>query len=93
MWSNAQFLCPRVANLNNASVPPSAIFPGSDSMLTDQMEIVLSDDDVALEDSIEMLRVDIQQRTFGIDQVVIGPNVASKAARNTRPNISPPLLV
>jgi hypothetical protein len=69
-------------------------FNGSDSMLTNQVEIGLPDDfGVALEDSVEMLRVDIQQCTFGIDQVVIGPKVASKAARIARPNISPPLLV
>jgi hypothetical protein len=94
------------ANLNNAYVPPPSAafarsssqgdalsFNHSDSVLTEQMEIGLPDDGVAFEDSVEMLRVDIQQRTFGIDQVAIAPQVASKAARNTRPNISPPLLV
>ena len=71
-------------------------FNCSDSMLTEPVEIGLPDEfGVALEDedSIEMFRVDIQQRTFGIDRAVIGPKVASKVARNTRPNISPPLLV
>jgi hypothetical protein len=88
------FCASRSANLNNTSVPaPSAVFAGSDSMLTNQVEIVSSDDDIALEDSIEMLRVDVQQRTFGLHQVEIGPKIASKAALNTRPNISPPLLV
>jgi hypothetical protein len=68
----------------------------SDLILSAQAEIGLSDEfGVALEDddSIEMLRVDIQQRTFGIDQVVIGPRVASRAAQSPRTNISPPLLV
>jgi hypothetical protein len=56
--------------------------------LSDEFGVALEDDD-----SIEMLRVDIQQRTFGIDRVVIGPGVTSKAARSARPDISPPLLV
>jgi hypothetical protein len=71
----------------------AASFHGSDSVLTEQAEIGLPDDGVALEDSIEMFRVDLQQRTFGIDREMSGPKVASKAARNTRPNTSPPLLV
>jgi hypothetical protein len=65
-------------------------------MLSVQVEIGLSDEfGVALEDddSIEMLRVDIQQRAFRIDQLVVGPGVASTSAQSTRPNISPPLLV
>jgi hypothetical protein len=69
---------------------------GSDLMLSVPVDVGLSDEfGVALEDDdpIEMLRVDIQQRTFGIDQVVIGSRVASKAAQSTRTNISPPLLV
>jgi len=64
--------------------------------LTAQLEIGLPDEfGVALEDddSIEMLRLDIQQRTFGIDRAVTGPRVVSKAVRSTRPSISPPLLV
>lgn len=68
----------------------------SDITLSAQVEIGLSDElGVALEDddSIEMSRVDIQQRTFRIDQVGIGPRVASKAAQSTRTNISSPLLV
>lgn len=68
----------------------------SDLVLSLQVEAGLSDEfGVALEDddSLEMLRVDIQQRTFGLDQVVMGPRVASKAAQSTRTNISPPLLV
>ena len=105
--ASSSFCGSRFANLNNPSVPPTTVFAGrtyqgdalhfncSDSILTEQVEMGLLDEDVVLEDddSIEMLRVDIQQRTFGIDQVVIGPKVASKAARNTRPNTSLPLLV
>lgn len=76
----------RCANPNNCS----------NLMLSVQVEIDLPDEfGVAIEDddSIEMLRVDIQQGTFAIDRVVIGPSVASKSAQSTRPNISPPLLV
>lgn len=107
--ATASFSGSRFGNLNNAYVPPpGAVFAGStyqgdslrfncsDSMLTGQVEIGLPDEcGVAFEDddSIEMFRIDIQQRAFGIDRVVIGPKVASQAARNTRPNISPPLLV
>lgn len=99
----------RLANLTNAYVPPPrAVFAGStyqddalrfncfDFMLTEQVEFGGPDEyGVAFEDddSIEMLRVDIQRRTFGIDRVAIGPRMASRAARNMRPNISPPLLV
>jgi hypothetical protein len=56
--------------------------------LTGEFGVALEDDD-----SIEMLRVDIQQRTFGIDRIVIGPGATSKNARSARPDISPPLLV
>lgn len=98
----------RFAALNNSPVRPWAIFAGTtyqrgasrfnccESMLTEQMGIGQPDDfGVACEDddSIEMLRVDIRQRTFDIDRVVIGPKVLLQAARNTRANISPPLLV
>lgn len=67
-----------------------------DLALTAQLQIAPPDEfGVALEDddSIEMLRVDIQQRTFGIDRAVTGPRVGSKAVQRTRPSISPPLLV
>jgi hypothetical protein len=64
------------------------------SVIGDVVEIGQPDDfGGAFEDPGEMLRVNIQQRTFGIDRVEIAPKVISKAARNTRPNISPPLLV
>ena len=66
---------------------------GSDSVLTEQAELGLPDDGVAFEDSLEMFRVDLQRRTFGIDRVGSESKVVSKAARNARPNISPPLLV
>ena len=69
---------------------------GSDLILALQVEIGLPDEfGVALEDddSLEMLRVDIQQRTFGIDRELIGPRIAATTARSIRPSISPPLLV
>jgi hypothetical protein len=68
----------------------------SDLMLSVPVEIGLSDEfGIALEDddSIEMLRVDIQGRTSGVERVALGRRVGSKAASHTRPNISPPLLV
>jgi hypothetical protein len=69
---------------------------GSDFVLTVHLEIALPDEfGVALEDddSLEMLRVEIEQRTFGIDQELIGPRIASTPARNIRPSVSPPLVV
>jgi hypothetical protein len=65
-------------------------------MLGVQLEIGLPDEfGAALEDddSIEMLRADLQQRTYGVDRVVPKPGVASNAAAHRRLNISPPLLV
>jgi hypothetical protein len=94
---------------NKASVTPSRAVaagpicqsdvPGlnaSDSMLSRQLETGPPDEfGVAFEDDdpVEMFRVDIEQRTFGSDQEMIGPRVASKTARNIRPSISTPLLV
>ena len=69
---------------------------GSDLILTIQVEISLPDEyGVAFEDddSIEMLRVNIQQRTLRIDRIGIGQKFASRSAQDMRPNISPPLLV
>lgn len=95
----------RVASNNADLPPPSAVYTGAscqgdalscngfDSMLTEQVEIGLPDDSVALEDSIELFRFDVQRRTFGVDRTVIGAKAALKVARNTRPSISPPLLV
>jgi hypothetical protein len=66
----------------------------SDSILTEHVEINLADDvSVAFEDSDEMLRVDIEQRAFGLDHITIRPKVFSSAVRNLRSVISPPLLV
>lgn len=68
----------------------------SDLMLSEQVEIGLPDEfGTALEDddSIEMLRVDIQQRIYGGDRVEVRPKFASRAASHTRPSISSPLLV
>jgi hypothetical protein len=73
-----------------------AISDNCDLVLTVQMEIGLPDEfGVAFEDddSIEMLRVDIEQRLFGIDHEVIGPGIASHPERNIRSSISSPLLV
>jgi hypothetical protein len=73
-----------------------AISDNCDLMLTVPVEIGLPDEfGFAFEDddSIEMLRVDIEQRTFGLDREVTGPRVASQTARNIRPTISSPLLV
>jgi|GEM_PF-6242007 len=71
-------------------------FNSSDSMLTRQVDVGLPDEfGIALEDddSVEMFRMDSERCTFGNDRSLIGPTVVSRAARNTRPNISPPLLV
>lgn len=71
-------------------------FNCSDSMLTEPLEIGMPDEfGVALEDedSIEMFRFDIQQRTFAVDRTMIRAKAAPKIARSTRPSISPPLLV
>ena len=68
----------------------------SDFVLSEQVEIGLPDEfGVALEDddSIEMLRVDIRERTSGGDRAEVPPKFASTTAAQTRPNISPPLLV
>jgi hypothetical protein len=69
---------------------------GAHLMLTVKVEIGLPGEfGVAFEDddSLEMFRVDIEQRSFGIDQELIGPRIAATTARNIRPSISPPLLV
>jgi hypothetical protein len=87
----------RCAKLNAASSLGDALrFNVSDSMLREQREVGLPDEfGVAFEDddSIEMLRVDIQQRIYGGDRVEVRPKFASRAASHTRPSISPPLLV
>jgi hypothetical protein len=73
-----------------------AISDNCDLILTAQMEFDPPDEfGVAFEDddSVEMLRVDIEQRLFGIDHFVIGPRVASPTWRNIRSSISLPLLV
>jgi hypothetical protein len=71
-------------------------FNGSDSVATILVDIGIPDESgvaVEDEDSIEMFRFDIQQRTFGIDRTMTGAKVAPKIARNTRPSFSSPLLV
>lgn len=83
-----------------AAREPNAIVPASvyqrhysDCVITDLVEIGQPDEGAALEDSGEMLRVDIEQRSFGIARPRVGSKVAAKTALNTRPDISPPLLV
>ena len=69
---------------------------GFDSIATGRVEIGMPDEfGVALEDedSIEMFRFDVQQRTFGVDRTVRAAKAGPKIARNTRVSISPPLLV
>lgn len=71
------------------------VFIASDSV-TAPIEIGMPDEfGVAIEDedSVEMFRFDVQQRTFGGDRTVFASKVAPKIARNTRVSISPPLLV
>jgi hypothetical protein len=79
--------------VTNQSDPLS--FDGADSMLNPLESAPPEEFGVALEDddSIEMFRVDVEQRTFGFDRGVTGPKVALKAVRNIPPSISPPLLV
>jgi hypothetical protein len=45
------------------------------------------------EDSVEMFRFDVHQRTFEADRTVVAAKLAPKLARKTRLSISPPLLV
>jgi hypothetical protein len=71
-------------------------FTGSASTLTAPMEIGMPDEfGVALEDedSIEMFRFDVQQRTFGVDRTVMRARVVPRIARDARPSFSSPLLV
>jgi hypothetical protein len=71
-------------------------FNCSASTLANPVEIGVPDEfGVAVEDedSIEMFRFDIQQRTFVVDRTVIRAKAAPKIARSTRLSISPPLLV
>lgn len=85
----------RLANPNRCA-GDALRFNCSDSTLTAPVEIGVPDEfGVAFEDedSIEMFRFDIQQRTFAVDRTMIRAKVAPQFARNTRPSISPPLLV
>ncbi len=69
---------------------------GFDSIATGPLEIGMPDEfGVAIEDedSVEMFRFDVHQRTFESDRTVFAAKVAPKIARNTRLSISPPLLV
>ena len=89
------FLGIRLANLNR-SASDALCFNCSDSTLANPVEIGLPEEfSVAVEDedSIEMFRFDIQQRTFAVDRTMMGARASQKIARSTRLSISPPLLV
>ena len=92
------------ATPNGASVAPSQVVMdsggampnSSESKLVGQVEIGLAEEfGVALEDddSIEMSRVDIQQRTFCVDRAAIRLKAPSAEMRSAHSNISSPLLV
>lgn len=83
-------------HLTVASETSIGAFGATPSILTERTDVGLPDDfSVALEDddSIELLRVDIEQRSFGLDEAGIGPRFVPKPARSSHPDISPPLLV
>ena len=66
----------------------------SDSLLAGHVGLSRTIDVRAvLEDSDEMLRLDIEPRAIGTDLITIERKVWPKALRNLRPAISPPLLV
>jgi hypothetical protein len=96
--ANASGLTPgdsRCANLSLRAVDALGL-NGSDSMATVLVEIGMPDEfGVAVEDedSIEMVRFNAQKRAFRVDRTLIGAKAAPKIAWNTRPSISPPLLV
>ena len=96
-WTPSRFGGRQFANPNHSACQVDSFgFNCSDSVLTGLVETIASDEfEVAVEDqdSIEIFRVDVEQRTFGIDRVATGPEIVPTVARNTRPNISPPLLV
>ena len=52
-----------------------------------------ADFSIALEDSDELFRVEMQPRTFGSDREMIESKVASNVAPRRQAKISPPLLV
>ena len=96
-WTPSGFGGRQFANPNYSACKVDSFgFNRSDSVLTGLVETSASDDfEVAVEDqdSIEIFRVDVEKRTFGIDRVATGPEIVPTVAGNTRPNISPPLLV
>lgn len=66
---------------------------GSDSVLTGVGIDVSDDFGVTLEDSVELFRVDIQQRTYRMDRPVTEPKASSKLVSIGHSDISPPLLM
>jgi hypothetical protein len=72
----------------------SSVRPSDSLIPTAHVEFGLAEEAGAdLEDSEEMLRVEIERRAPGTDRVTLEPKVSQKAVRNLRPIISPPLLV
>jgi hypothetical protein len=66
----------------------------SDISFTPSPEVVLPEDfGAALEDSDDLLRADVQQRTGGPDRTMIEPKVSTRSAPASHSSISPPLLV
>jgi hypothetical protein len=63
-------------------------------MLTEHVDFSLPEDPGgALEDSIEIFRVDIEHRSFGTDPVRAGLKAVPRGRGETRAIVSPPLLV
>ena len=73
---------------------PLTVASKTASTLTEQVDFSLPEDPSgALEDSIEIFRVDVEHRNFGLDPVTAGPRTVPKSPGHTRAIISPPLLV
>jgi hypothetical protein len=92
--ANASALMPDASRCVDSNARAAAVlgYNGPDSMaeigMPDEFGVAGED-----EDSIEMFRFDVQQRTFSVDRAMIGAKAAPKIAWNTRPSFSPPLLV
>jgi hypothetical protein len=84
-----------IAPDTNVSIARVAVSSNAvDLTFTAPIESALPEDfGAALEDSDELLRADIQQRTCGPDRAVIEPKVLARVVPVRHPSISPPLLV
>jgi hypothetical protein len=84
-----------VVVMSEAAMHPGVVttLDGSGSVFTGVGIDVSDDFGVALEDSVELFRVDIQQRTYRMDRDVIEPKASSRPVSIGHANISPPLLV